>query len=191
MGFSIWHWVVIALIGLAIWGAIALSRWSRRAEKPGGVGGWIALLIAGLMVLGPLLTAGRLNSDILSAESAYPNLLTVTAWTNYKQAAWWCFGASAVFGIYAGWSLARKRNPSVPMLAIAAVWVLGPMLSLILSLVLPAIFFGAPALSAQDWGQLLPPFITASLWTLYLLRSKRVKGLYNMPEKLGAPQASS
>ncbi|WP_081430520.1 DUF2569 family protein [Polaromonas sp. JS666] len=179
MNFSMWHVIVIVSVGLAIWGAIALSRWSRRAEKPGGVGGWLALLIAGLIFLGPLFSAGRISSDFMDTESKYPKLLTVEAWLNYKNTAWIFFGIATLFGIYAGWCLARRRISTSPFIAIAAIWILGPLLSVILAIILPIIFFGATGLDAAGAGALAVSGLPAVAWTLYLLKSKRVKALYH------------
>lgn len=176
--FSIWHWAVVGVIGLLVWGAIALSRWSRRAEKPGGIGGWLALLIVGLMFLGPVMGASRMSQDFFSAEAQYPNLPTIAAWVNYKTSAWLCFSATVLFSIYAGWCLLRRREPLSPRLAISALWIGGPVLSLLLTIFLPIVYFHDFNLAENDYPPLTATFTSAVLWTLYLVKSKRVKSLY-------------
>ena len=45
-----------------------------------GVGGWLLLLILGLMFLGPFMGMGRINTDFIAAESQDPNLNSFAEW---------------------------------------------------------------------------------------------------------------
>ena len=108
---SIWHWIAIAipigLCGLLLW-FIRRKRPLQPgtpAGPPSGVGGWLALLVVGLIVLGPLLSASRINADIIATETQYPALLKVQAWDTYKTATWWTFFATAALSVWAGWVL--------------------------------------------------------------------------------------
>ena len=84
---SIWQLLIIIIPIGAIYG---IYRFAKRTPRPSnssgpvGVGGWLLLLVAGLMFLGPLMGAGRINADIMSVESQYPNLVTVAEWGTFR-----------------------------------------------------------------------------------------------------------
>jgi hypothetical protein len=70
-----------------------------------GVGGWLALLIIGLMVLGPLMGFGKLSSEFSDALEQYPQLANNVQWQNYRQLSWLIFAATASVSFAAGYRL--------------------------------------------------------------------------------------
>ncbi len=156
---------------------------SESRKGPSGVGGWLLLLVAGMLVLGPLLGAGRINADIMTAEHQYPALRSLPQWSNFKVATWWTFLAIIAVSIYGGWGLARGRDWSVVRRAKLVLWIAGPVGALILSVVVPLATLGESyAGHAQFVGGLLASVIAAGIWTAYLLKSKRVRNTYGPPK---------
>lgn len=175
--FSIWHLIVIALIiAFFIW-LFALARRLGKNKAPDAIGGWLALLIVGLILMGPLTGATRMANDIGAAESQYPQLLTIAKWGEYKMWSWGVLIATCVVTIYAGYLLATSRNISAVRFAIAALWA-GPASGLVVGLVLPAALFGRADVDNEFWSGMIASAIVAFIWTLYLTSSTRVKARY-------------
>lgn len=108
---TIWHWIVLLVSLVVIGGAVVHIRKREREEDDlQHVRAWLALLVVGLMFLGPLIGAGRRNSDFLQAEAQYPQLLSAPQWTTYKTAAWVTFAVAALLSIFAGSRLAYTRR---------------------------------------------------------------------------------
>jgi hypothetical protein len=61
-----------------------------------------------MMVLGPLLGAGRISADFASAERQYPLLASSDEWNTFKSVTWWTFLAIAALSFYGGWGLAIR-----------------------------------------------------------------------------------
>lgn len=178
----------LAILILIAWAVSrGIKRYSNKhpaafAEGVAGVGGWLLLLILGLMFLGPIVGAGRINSDFMSAESQYPNLKQVAAWGLYKSATWWTYLAVCGLSFYAGLGLAKGRDPSVVQRAKILLWVIGPGASLFIGFILPAIVFGRAESDPNAVGAFIGAFIAsvlgAAIWTAYLSKSKRVRATY-------------
>ena len=155
---------------------------------PAGVGGWLALLIVGLIGLRPLLGAGLIIADHTAAERETPVVVGVPAWSNYKAASWSGFLATAAISIYAGWGLLKGRNRSVVRRAIGALWVAGPVGQVLVMIVVPLLTLGAfensdisRFIRASAWP-LIRSTIVASVWTAYLMKSGRVRSTYGESE---------
>lgn len=180
--FSIWHWLVLVLLGLSFYG---IYRYAKRrpskvqsADGPVGVGGWLLLLVVGLMFLGPLMGAGRLNSDIMAAESQYPNLKTLETWSTFKSATWWSYPLVGCLSFYAGLGLAKGRNHSVVRQAKFLLWIVGPAASIVMGLFIPLLVFGRLESNPELIGGLIASVLLAAIWTAYLSKSKRVRVTY-------------
>ena len=184
--FSIWHWLILAIFALGIFAAYLIARRRPAASGetvgPSGVGGWLLLLVAGLMILGPLLGAARLNGDIISTESQYPNLLTLDKWKTFKSATWLTYACVAAISFYGGWGLARGRDFSVVSRAKVVLWIVGPGAALIMGLLLPLLIFGSLQPDPQFIGGFIASVVVAAIWTAYLSRSKRVRATYGLPQ---------
>lgn len=176
---TIWHWLVIAiLVGVIAYGLRAFRKRSKEPDDMTQVRGWLALLVAGLMFFGPALGFGRVSSDFAAAETQYPQLLTMAQWASFKTAAWLTFAAGVAFTMYAGSRLAYTRRRSAVGLAIAALWVGSPGVTIVMAAVLPIVFFGRTEFDEEMARGLITGAVTATIWTAYLLRSARVKARY-------------
>lgn len=155
---------------------------------PVGVGGWLVLLITGLMILGPLGGAGRLYGEIATLERTYPNLISVSEWSTYKSAVSWIFLGSAAISFWGGLRLSWENNWSAVENAIAALWISGPGAAVLIGVLVPVIIFDKASFTVSDIiAGLVWSIITASVWTVYLLKSRRVGNtfqkdpVHNMP----------
>lgn len=145
---------------------------------PSGVGGWLLLLVVGLMVLGPLMGAGRLNADIMLAETQYPNLAMLGNWKSYKSATWAAFSVVAALSFWAGFGLAKGRDASVVGKAKIVLWLIGPLASFVLGILIPLLAFGKWHADGQFVSNIIASAIVAAIWSTYLSKSKRVRATY-------------
>lgn len=142
------------------------------------VGGWLLLLVLGLIFIDPLMGSGRINSDFMSVEDQYPNLKSIAEWGTYKSATWWTFLFVCCLSFYAGLGLVKDRSMLAVKRAKFILWVIGPLASLILRVFLPVLFFGKSEPDPQFVGSMIASIIAAAIWTAYLSKSKRVKATY-------------
>lgn len=145
-----------------------------------GIGGWLALLIVGLMVLGPLTGFGRLSDEFQNALVQYPQLAANSQWQNYRQICWLIFAGLAAVSFAAGYRLWKIHSPESVRFAIIALWLIGPIGNALYIVSAAAVFgsiVGDNALAAMI-GAVAPPCIVAAIWTTYLMRSDRVKNTY-------------
>jgi hypothetical protein len=146
---------------------------------PTGIGGWLMLLVLGMMVLGPLLGVGRLATDLTSVERQYPQITNLEVWKTYKSVAWCAFILFAAVLFYGGWGLARGKDWSVVSRAKAILWITGPIAAIVLGLGIPIAIFGEAAFDAPEFiSGLIVSGIAAGIWTAYLSKSKRVRNTY-------------
>ena len=155
-------------------------------EEPAGVGGWLFLLVIGL-VLGPVFGAGRIGAEFLSMEAQYPKLNSLPQWGIFKAASWCCVVAIGALSAYAGFGLARGNDWSVVKRAQIILWVSGPVGAMVTGTLVPLATLGASGADFHFVGGLLVSTTTAAIWTAYLSKSKRVLNTYGPPpqEDLG------
>jgi Protein of unknown function (DUF2569) len=142
-----------------------------------GVGGWLALLIVGLTVLGPIARVVRVIADFGQAESANPALLNEAWWSALKAIGWVETVIYCAASFFAGSTLLRVFQPSSVRLAINTLWLAGPLLVLV-SLSASKILLPVSLTSAEFIIALVQPIIVATVWTLYLKKSQRVENTY-------------
>lgn len=130
------------------------------------------------MFLGPLMGAGRINADIMSVESQYPNLVTVAEWGTFKSLTWWSFLVVCCLSFYAGFGLATGVDMSVVKRAKVLLWITGPAASIVMGLFIPLVVFGEIDPDPQFFGAFIVSVISAAIWTTYLSKSRRVKATY-------------
>lgn len=179
---SLWGWLILLLFAGVFYGTY---RYAKRdevdvqpAEPVAGVGGWLLLLVVALLVLGPVIGAGRLFAGLASVEAEYPGLVTLESWATFKSAAWWSFLGTAGLSVYAGVGLAKGRNMSVVRRAKVLLWVIGPVASLVTGLVVPFLVFGDLELDPELLSEFVGSAVMAGIWTAYLAKSKRVLATY-------------
>ncbi|MEY3123459.1 MAG: hypothetical protein RI993_2284 [Pseudomonadota bacterium] len=145
-----------------------------------GVGGWLLLLVTGLMFLGPLLGAGNIGKDFMPVEDQYPNLESVAEWGTYKSATLWTFLLVCCLSFYAGLGLVKERSISAVKRAKIILWVIGPLASFILGIFFPVLIFGKYESDPQFVGNMIDSIFAAAILTAYLSTSKRVKATYGI-----------
>jgi hypothetical protein len=174
--------VVVLIAWVTTW-AILRSRRDRSSaghnHQPVGVGGWLLFLILVLMWIGPLAGAGRINADIVAAESRFPSLVATVTWRAFTHATWWAFFGLSCVSFYAGVVLARRRDRSAITRARIALWILGPGAVLVMQVMIPFFTLGDLEPAAQILVRLAVSIIVVELWTLYLLKSRRVQATYS------------
>lgn len=150
-------------------------------QGPQGVAGWLMLLVLGMMLFGPIMSAGTITSDILLTEKQYPSIVSFPKWDTYKTVAWACFFLFSSISIYGGWGLAKAREASVVSRAKIILWVTGPLATIIMGVSVPSIIFGIDEfISPELVGQVIGSMIAVGIWTVYLAKSKRVRNTYNL-----------
>lgn len=145
-----------------------------------GVGGWLELLIVGLIVVGPWLGFGRMTDEYASAEKQLPSLVTHAAWIQYKQLSWCVFALTAALSITAGYRLWKVHSIDSVRFAVPSLWLAGPG-GQVLYFVAAVMSLGmepAPGMLSALVGSIVASTIAAAIWTAYLLRSQRVRNTY-------------
>ncbi len=148
-----------------------------------GVGGWLGLLIFGLCILGPLSALGKISGDFAAAEQATPALASVATWINYKQYMWWVYCLTALLTFIAGYRLWKIHKPESVRFAIIILWVAN-ILAAFGYFVAAYAALGDVALNEATTvlvKQVFSAVVIAGVWTMYLLKSRRVQNTYYQP----------
>lgn len=146
------------------------------------VGGWLWLLIGMLALYFPVTGYWDRYRYFVRTVRYMPALLAHPAWLNYRNGVWILFGISCVISIAAALALWRYHRPVSVWLALAAVWLTGPLLPVMETAL-------ASHCLALDYVQAIKPFaiaivtsaVVSLLWSGYLLRSVRVRQTYGLP----------
>lgn len=153
----------------------------RVQNSPHGVGGWLAFLVAGMLVIGPLLSIGRLHVDFFSIEQAYPAVTQTIEWASFKTAQWTALLVFCAISIYGGLYLARNRTPIAVSRAKLALWFNYPISVIVMGVIIPVMMIpDSGKTAAEAIPVLIASLIAVGLWTAYLNRSKRVKNTYGL-----------
>jgi hypothetical protein len=139
-----------------------------------GVGGWLKFLVIQLAVLGPLVGAAQLFGSIQGAEIQNPILINSSDWERWKTVTWWTFGVIICISFYGAWGLATGKDITVVKRAKAVLWIIGPLGCWLMWLVIPSITSGTLNATTEFWASLISSVISASIWTAYLSKSRRV-----------------
>jgi|GEM_PF-2548821 len=148
-----------------------------------GVGGWLACLIAGLAILGPLVGLGQMLEEFDTTEKAFPQLVANAAWLQYKRITWGVFVVTAALSMAAGYRLWKVHVQQSVHFAILALWLVGPVGSIVQMLV-TVVSFGSRAMGHVGPKMVMGLLVSsmgAAIWTAYLRRSRRVNNTYAPP----------
>ena len=146
--------------------------------EPKGVGGWLLLLILILTVFGPIWRAFRNFQKWEGLNQTAGEYATTAEYGTLQVISWAGYAVATLIGLAAGLLLWKIHRPLTVKIAIAAFWLMGPGIGLIIYLVgLYAV--GEPA-ALSDLQFLWAPIASAVLWTAYLLKSKRVRNTYGV-----------
>lgn len=179
----------LALLALVSWAVsrvlkgLATPPLSRDKSRPVGVGGWLLFLIFSLMFLGPLASIIEVWANFVTAEEQSPALKSLAVWGRFQTATWVSTVVICCLFFYAGYGLLRRRHYSVVRRTMIILWLLGPVASLHMFVIVPLLSFGKIAAAPGSTGLaavegVFADSIIAAIWTLYLSRSRRVKATY-------------
>jgi hypothetical protein len=140
-----------------------------------GVGGWLGLLVFGMLVGAPLSLLAGAAGTIGSAEQANPALATLPVWQQVTWLIWGFSLAQAAIHATGAWRLITRQVPQTVRFAIGALWIGGPLLNVIGNLTIDTVAGVSPV---DDLLGSLRSFAYAGVWTAYLLKSQRVKNTY-------------
>lgn len=129
--------------------------------QPSGVGGWLGLLIFGLVIGGPL-------------------SLAAAAATGGAVAVFLCIGL-AVWSIYCGVVLIRKKPNAPRITKIYLVTLFCLYLLAVGGTIAQSVASPASVDVADDGGRVLGALLMTLVWYAYLEKSKRVKNTYQSP----------
>lgn len=150
------------------------------ARSPRGVGGWLLILIGTLALVFPVADIYANLYEFANSAAIHGTLSQAPGWSLYQRAIWYLTAAGVVVNVLAGFLLWKQHFPSAVRFAIAALWLTGPVRWVLMEL-------------AYEWAlnpstdQLLDYSTLARaassmalplLWTVYLLKSRRVKATY-------------
>jgi len=158
---------------------------STNSQGPKGVGGWLLLLVAGMLAIGPLLGAARVGSAMFFVEAQFPALKTMGEWGAYKTVMWLAFFAFAALSVYGGWGLLRGKDWSMVGRAKTVLWLVGPGGSLVLGVLIPKMTLSESNIDGGVVGGFIASVLSAAIWTAYLSKSKRVRNTYSDPAVSG------
>ncbi|WP_411341534.1 DUF2569 family protein [Sphingopyxis sp. J-6] len=142
-----------------------------------GVAGWLRLLVIILSVISPLRSIIQTGVALQIAPDIEAQL--GTKWTIYEVFAWSLTAATAMATLYLAYRLVWVQNRSTVRLVIRGLWAVS-MGALALD------FIVASALWPENITQLDPEYIKgifqslifATVWSLYLTKSRRVANTY-------------
>jgi uncharacterized membrane-anchored protein YitT (DUF2179 family) len=138
-----------------------------------GVGGWLAILVVGLIFVVPI-------RELIGLVGLFGSVSSLPGWQLFKI---WTLAMSLTVGgisIGAGVALLTRHQPSTVTFAMVALWVVGPGGIISLLLVMGTTLGRAIVDRAvpEMIGTVISVCITSVVWTAYLLRSRRVKNTY-------------
>jgi len=114
--------------------------------------------------------------DALRSADIYPR-----QWADFKLAMLGLAAAAAFMGLLLVYWLYKKKNPATVKAAIVVVWATGPLVQ-VLSAAIIDFYFEKFFLDDVELGRfaggVIASVIFAGIWTLYFLKSKRVRNTY-------------
>jgi hypothetical protein len=138
-----------------------------------GVGGWLLAFVI-LLVIGSLNRLARTSIDIDTIEQENTVYAQSLEWESLKNSIWIVGALDLTISIVAAFLLCRIFAPLSVRFAIFCLWMLGPVKTLIM--------LRMGEMPGDLTGLALASSIIPAIWTVYLLRSQRVKLTYYRPE---------
>jgi hypothetical protein len=142
------------------------------------ISGWLTWLTFLLIVVRPLILLSVLGGLNIQEFNRDPTV-SLDGWGTYKTLIWLLSISAAVLSIYAGFGLWKGRTRHMVQRAIGALWIAGPVFTLLQLIAIFVVFSGNAEPPQQLLKSLIGNVFFAGVWTAYLLRSTQVKGLYS------------
>lgn len=140
-----------------------------------GVRGWLAFFVVTLV----LSALTSLVVPLVTKGTALPIMTMRAGWSTYLAVLWGISLLRTAGFTYLAWLLNARQVASTPRRVIAGLWLLAIVPLLLDYAALVALLRIDPAAVAGAFGaQFVRPALYAMLWTLYLLRSRRVAATY-------------
>jgi len=139
-----------------------------------GIGGWLAFFIIAL-IIGPAQSAFGIQSELNKLALADPSYINTEDWFDTVTTAWFVWGIGSFLSFLASIILIIWESPKAVKLVIFLLWLMGPIL--LSSVILDNWYIGIE-LEPFHVFEFLLSCASASLWSAYLLMSKRVKNTY-------------
>jgi hypothetical protein len=153
---------------------------------PKGVGGWLFAMVIALMYVGPLLSVIR--TFAMFAQLEREGASNLAGFATFQFFGWVVTITYASLIARTGWLLKNQLVPETIITAKVLIWLAAVGGSVLLGLVLPAIWLGIDAdLVVRGSISVAMSAIVAGVYTLYLSKSQRVKNTYG----LAAPQSAT
>lgn len=146
-----------------------------------GVGGWLAFFLVTLGVFSPLFLAvtGYQALSDPQLSTAYGD-----AWPTLRNAEIALMGVIVAISWFACWRFLNVFNWTTVWIGVATIWtalLLNSLGEALIVSMITGIEFGTvltAAMGESNAGEEIRPFVYATVWTLYLLRSQRVRNTY-------------
>ncbi len=158
-------------------------------EKPElyGVGGWLLFFWISLVFISPLYSVVSLHGDFISLEMNMPVLEAIPLWEHIKVCYWINLICCILLIWIAGYRLVKRLEWKSVRLTILVLWLTGPVSVIVTALYFYLIFPPSFDMLINDiFIDFIRSFYYPLIWTLYLLRSKRVRNTYPKPDRLAA-----
>jgi hypothetical protein len=173
--------ITLALIILFVWRSRNQEKKALPGpdgQKPYGVGGWLWFFIAASYYLGPIVNAGRLNSELLTADIALEtaNLSPMSGWFEYKVASWSLVAVMVVWQWRAAYLLKHRYEPS-SVRFVKTLLVASPLVTATADYVMSRVLLDLSNEAGLAEG-LAVGFVQSGLWFAYFHFSRRVKNTY-------------
>lgn len=146
-----------------------------------GVGGWLAWLVFAMCLLGPSMMLSGNESMLRQIEQNSPDIASLAGWVDYKRMMSANALASSAILFVGGMVLALRKKRTSVFIAIGALWIanLGAVTA-----GYAAAHHSFPQLMGDQAnsilvGGLMKAVLIAGVWSLYLLRSRRVRNTYH------------
>ena len=151
-----------------------------------GVNGWLAFFIVTLGIINP---AFLIYSDIATLNDPDMRFAYGSSWNTIVTGELAITAVALAACWFACYRLLKVFNPTSVRIAIGTLWLLALLLLVAEPLMISSVMGVSLGVLFQAMGPvLIRPIVYSTIWTLYLLNSKRVKNTYygvNAQENVG------
>ncbi len=156
---------------------------TQKSDEPKGIGGWLAFLITILIIISPVHLAWSTYREMPELIEGDPELISDPELALYvKIFIWFVTFILSLVSIITGIILLKMRKPKAVKIAIASLWLVGPIFAL--PILIYAYMENPNSIYSSEYSEYSRGILIAILWTAYLMMSKRVKNTYGFRVKV-------